>query len=239
MDQTKTNNPYKDNSKPLELTSKPSSPIQEEAMGITLGNINVSASIEEFSPELLASSGFDFSGDNIIPSTIISGSYSPQDPNSSIEFFIYDYNKRIIITDHEYKGWEVTNNPIPPDIPTTFTNDQGLEQKEISTGSLPTSLLQLNPVQDISKYGVDSGTTYALYNFLTNELGSNYQTTFYISEISSDRTEVRLKSNFIANADIRRGYKSLVSKLNSSKYFDEFYLNLYTNDYATGINCYL
>ena len=239
MDQTKTNNPYKDNSKPLELTSKPSSPIQEEAMGITLGNINVSASIEEFAPELLASSGFGFSGDNIIPSTIISGSYSPQDPNSSIEFFIYDYNKRIIITDHEYKGWEVTNNPIPPDIPTTFTNDQGLEQKEISTGSLPTSLLQLNPVQDISKYGVDSGTTYALYNFLTNELGSNYQTTFYISEISSDRTEVRLKSNFIANADIRKGYKSLVSKLNSSKYFDEFYLNLYTNDYATGINCYL
>jgi hypothetical protein len=228
------NSSYKNYSKPA------SNPIESvTANNLTIGTVNVSASITSIPPSQIISDGFEFSNSDIIPSELISGSYAPQDPSSSIELFIYDLNKNVITNNYNYTNWEITKNTEVPNIPTTFTNDQGLQQEEISTGSITTDLIQVNPAGDAYELGIDSGEVYVLYNFLTNELGSSNSNPFYIAEISSDRTEIRLKSNTIENVYIREGYAQLKSKLDSFRYFDEFYINFYNNVYSVGINCLL
>ena len=212
---------------------------KDKLSGITLGKIEVSASVTPIQPQEVASSGFPFAGGGIIPSLTVSGSFAPQDPSSSIELFIYDINKNIIAENYNYEGWEITENTIPPVVPTTFTDSEGIEQQENSTGSLPTSLVQVNPAGDAYDLGIDSGEIYTLYNFLTNELGSSNNNTFYIAEISGDRTEVRLKSNTMDNSKIIEGYGQLKNKLASTRYFDEFYINFFNNIYSVGINCLL
>ena len=229
----KKNNPYKNYSKAL------SSQVVEVSSNVEIGNINVSASTTSIPVSEITTEGFEFSNSQIIPAEIIKGTFAPQDPSSSIELFIYDINKNIIVENYNYKGWKVTENTTPPVVPTTFTNDQGLQQQEQSTGSLPTNLIQVNPAGDAYDLGVDSGEIFTLYNFLTNELGSSNNNSFYISEISGDRTEVRLKSNTIDSSKIIAGYGQLKNKLSSERYFDEFYINFYNNIYSVGINILL
>jgi hypothetical protein len=201
--------------------------------------VDISASVTPTDPSLVVSEGFEFSNANIIPSELISGSFAPQDPSSSIELFIYDLNNNIITNNYNYTSWKVTQNTEVPNVSTTYINDQGIEVQESSTSSLTTDLIEIDPASDSIELGVDNGEVYTLYNFITNELGSSNINPFYVDEISSDRTEIRLRSNTIDNNSIREGYTQLKSKLDSSEYFDEFYINFYNNIYSIGINILL
>ena len=55
------------------------------------------------------------------------------------------------------------------------------------------------PCRDLENLGYDEGTFFSTYNFYRKLLSSDIDTNYYISEISSDRTEVRLNSNVIPN----------------------------------------
>ena len=235
-------NPYRNYSKPF----KPAKPVTTSnpvlgAQGIVeLTEIRVSASVTQVPPsEIVQNGGFDFALSNIIPSENISGSYAPSDPSSSIELFIYDYNRNIVSRDYNYQDWKVTKNTEVPNVPTTYINDEGIEVIEDQPVELTTDIIEVNPAGDAYDKGIDNGDVFVVYNFLTNELASNADNPFYLDEISGDRTEIRLRSNTIKEADIRRAYLAFTSKLNSSEYFDEFYVNFYNNDYAVGINCIL
>ena len=102
-----------------------------------------------------------------------------------------------------------------------------------------TEILNLNPSQDLFNRGFDNGVLYTLYNFINHELDSTPDSTYYISEISSNRTEIRLKSNFIDNDRLEEIYKEFKEKLDSSEFFDEFYVAFEGNNYNIGINCFL
>ena len=102
-----------------------------------------------------------------------------------------------------------------------------------------TQILNLDPTQDLFKRGFDNGILYTLYNFVNHELDSNPQNTYFISEISSDRTEIRLSSNFIDNARLEIVYKEFKERLDSTDYFDEFYIAFAGNNYNIGVNCFL
>jgi hypothetical protein len=211
-------------------------------IGFTNQGFPVSASITIVAPEQIADSGFPFANNTIVPSELISGSFDPDSPQSSMEFFIYDYNNQIIFSNQNYTDWSVDENTNTENnqIPTTYTNDEGIEVLNFAaTASITTDFVEVDPVQDTTKRGIDRGTVYTLYNFLTNHIGSNANITFFIDEISSDRTEIRLKSNVIEDATIEFGYNRLKNQLDSNNYFDEFYINLFDNNYATGINCAL
>lgn len=235
-EEIKKENPYRNYSKPRR-EEKPSQPVSTPS--VVFGNVLVSASIEQISPSKVVPDGYEFSNSNIIPSEIISGSYAPSDPSSSIELFIYDYNKEVISANYNYGDWKITQNTEVPNVPTTYINDEGIEVIQDEPIELTTDIIEVNPAGDAYDMGIDSGQIYVLYNFLTNELASTNENPYYIAEISGDRTEVRLKSNTIQNADTRRAYLSLKQKLNSSEYFDEFYLNFYNNVYSVGINVIL
>ena len=210
-------------------------------IGVNSGGVGISASVTYADPASIASSGFPFASNSIIPSRIISGSYDPDSYQSYIEFFIYDYNKNIVITNHDYQDWQIDENvnTESTQINTTFTDDQGIQQLEAFTGSVKTDFIEVNPINDVTKYGINTGDVYTLYNFITTHLGSNAKITFFIDEISSNRTEIRLKSNEIEDNVIEFGYNRLKSQLDSQRYFDEFYINLFANDYATGVNILL
>ena len=83
------------------------------------------------------------------------------------------------------------------------------------------------------------GQIYNIYNFINYELNTSPSDSYYISEISSDRTELRLKSNFITNQDVETSVAELKLNLESSDSFDEFYLNFGENGYAICVNLQL
>ncbi len=102
-----------------------------------------------------------------------------------------------------------------------------------------TEILNLNPSQDLFKRGYDNGTLYTVYNFINHELKSSPTDTYFLSEISSDRTEVRLSNNFLSNEEIETSYKEFKERLESTDYFDEFYIAFEGNNYNIGVNCFL
>jgi hypothetical protein len=93
-----------------------------------------------------------------------------------IEFYIYDENQNQIY-------------PQNTTIPLTSYN--------VKNGDV-----LLNPQSDLENLGFDIGTYSIVYEFYRKRLSSNINETYFIKEISSDRTEIRLDSNIINNTSI-------------------------------------
>ena len=55
------------------------------------------------------------------------------------------------------------------------------------------------PIRDLENLGYDEGSFFQLIIFIEKISYHQIYVNYYISEISSDRTEVRLKSNAIPN----------------------------------------
>ena len=86
----------------------------------------------------------------------------------------------------------------------------------------------------------DSGTYYITYNFIDLLLNSSPTNTYYISEISNDRTELRLSSTNLSDEQIINGATDFISQYNlSSSYFPDFYLNFGQNDLIIANNILL
>ena len=99
--------------------------------------------------------------------------------------------------------------------------------------------LNIEPEQNIKSFGFTDGQYYTLYNFLTNKLGSSPDNTYYINEISSDRTEIRLDSLLINNETIITSTGDLINELNTSEYYLDFYLNFGLNKLVIANNVLL
>jgi hypothetical protein len=67
-----------------------------------------------------------------------------------------------------------------------------------------------------------------VFNFFTKKIGSNLEPLF-ISEISSDRTEIRLDSTSLSDIDLSDQASKFIAERNNSPYFVDFYINLGEN----------
>ena len=83
----------------------------------------------------------------------------------------------------------------------------------------------INPVQDLENLGYDQGIFFSTYNFYRKRLFSDINRNYYIDEISSDRTEVRLKSSVIDNEVIIASTEEFINYREEQDYFVDFYLN--------------
>ena len=83
----------------------------------------------------------------------------------------------------------------------------------------------LDPQSDLENLGFDIGKYSILYNFYRRRLGSNITENYYIKEISSDRTEIRLDSNVINNQLIISSSTEFIQYRENQPYFVDFYLN--------------
>ena len=130
--------------------------------------------------------------------------------SSCIEFYILDLNKNVLYSKYDYTNYQVTND------------GQSAQTGEVNK-------FQINPGDDVIGQGFANGEYVAYYNFLNKEIG-NYNSTLYISEISSDRQEIRLDSQFISSLDLIEDAEDFIDFRENSDYFVDFYLNFGNNN---------
>jgi hypothetical protein len=176
---------------------------------------NVSASLSPINPNTLFSEGYELADQSIIPNENITAAFVPFE--DKVEYWVYDFNKNLVGGEYNFTGYNLAQNP--------SSNDEN-----------DTTTVELSPINDLLDFGFDTGQLYTVYNFVRYQLSSTPDNRYYIAEISSDRTELRLKSNIISNEDIFSSFQQLKSELNSSEYFDEFYITFGDNEYNIGVN---
>ena len=108
--------------------------------------------------------------------------------------------------------------------------------QELLTYNVKNGDVLLSPDQDLSRLGFDEGIYYISYNFYRKRLASSISSNYFISSISSDRTEIRLDSNTILNEDIVSSTNELIQYRNQSNYFVDFYLNFGLNNLVIANN---
>jgi hypothetical protein len=140
--------------------------------------------------------------------------------SSYIESFIYDNSKNILSSNYNFTQYTVLADG----------QSAGLENS-IST-------IQLDPESILVNEGYSQGIYNTYFNFLNRQVGSNLQQ-LYISEISSDRTEIRLDSTSLTNEDIVEQANSLIQQREDSPYFLDFYLNFRENQLVIANNIQL
>jgi hypothetical protein len=176
---------------------------------------NVSASLSPINPNTLFSEGYELADQSIIPNENITAAFVPFE--DKVEYWVYDFNKNLVGGEYNFTGYNLAQNP--------SSNDEN-----------DTTTVELSPINDLLNFGFDTGQLYTVYNFVRYQLSSTPDNRYYIAEISSDRTELRLKSNIISNQDVFSSFQQLKSELNSSEYFDEFYITFGDNEYNIGVN---
>jgi hypothetical protein len=120
-----------------------------------------------------------------------------------IEYFIFDENEKLIF-------------------PQSGT-------RELLTYTVKNGEVLLSPDEDLARLGFDDGLYYITYNFYRKRLASSISSNYFITNISSDRTEIRLDSNTISDADIISSTNEFIQYRNQSDYFVDFYLNFGSN----------
>jgi hypothetical protein len=136
---------------------------------------------------------------------------------SYIEYFVYDLNKNLFLTEYNFREYTLNNLQNSPD-----------ELYEII----------IDPSQSLSNSGFDQGTYISYYNFLDKKIGSNLEQ-LYISEISNDRTEIRLDSIILDELSLIEQTNTFIQERQDSDYFLDFYLNFGDNNLLIANNIIL
>jgi len=136
--------------------------------------------------------------------------------NDYLELYIYDQNGQLI--DFDYDAFDyypyLTSNP---------KNDTY-------------STLVLDPEKDLKNRGFNRGNLNAQYNFYKRLFNSRFGTFYWIKEISTSRTELKLASQALSNTDIRTGFSQYEGYISNKNYYPVFYLNFGNNTLVTANN---
>jgi hypothetical protein len=131
--------------------------------------------------------------------------------NGYIEYFIYDNNKNLLSTDYSFSEYTILNDG----------------QSSGTNNSL--SQIEIDPEKALINNGFDQGEYITYFNIFNKRIGSELQQ-LYITEISSDRTEIRLDSTSLTEIDIVEQTNNFVRERENSAYFLDFYLNFGDNN---------
>ena len=152
------------------------------------------------------------------PITFELQSYSVQDSNIIADFIIDTSFSQS--TDYiEYFVFDESENLIYP-----LNGTQELFTYTVKDGDV-----LLSPDEDLARLGFDDGVYYISYNFYRKRLASSITSNYFISSISSDRTEIRLDSNTIPAGSIISSTNEFIQYRNQPNYFVDFYLNFGSN----------
>ena len=159
----------------------------------------------------------------IISNQVIVGQFGLS--NDYIEYFVYSFD---------------LNQLYPIDSPAvsftnyTVTNDPYLQNEGFY------STINIDPLQDANDLGYDVGQFYTVYNFFRTKLSSSIDNRFFISEISPDRTEIRLDTTQIPDVVFGPLVQEFSAQISSSfPYYTDFYLNFGNNDLVIANNILL
>lgn len=142
---------------------------------------------------------------NLISKEILSSQFDPQ--KNYIEYTISSINKSFQVTDQNFINYRVINDYSPSNSTVLYSID-------------------IDPKDNLMERGFNNGEYNVLYTFLNNELSSSSETRpFYIKDISSDRTEIKIASNIIDNNILEQLVDNFQNNIISASYFQDFYLN--------------
>ena len=97
--------------------------------------------------------------------------------------------------------------------------------------------MTIDPINDIQTKGYSQGDVKVVYNFLDDIYSDNkVPVTFFIEEISKDRTEIRLLTTQVEDQLLLDTTEELKKELESKSYLDDFRVNFGSNNLAIGIN---
>jgi hypothetical protein len=133
-----------------------------------------------------------------------------------IEFFVYDDNNNLLSVDYNY-----TNFKLP--------FDQPLQPNT----TLPT--IQIDPFQDIQNVGYNNGSFKTQYSFFKRKFSSS-NIDLFISEISEDRTEIRVNSINLSSSELVAEAQKIIDELTISQYQKYYIANFNIDIQQTIIN---
>ena len=137
---------------------------------------------------------------NLINAQQVEVSFNSDD--DYIEYYIYDLSGSIIASNiYGFPGYKLINNQV-----------------------------SIDPVGNLASFGYEQGSYNTLYNFLKRKLSSSPNSVFYIQDISSDRTELRLNTTQISNNDVVDLTTQFASQIaNATGSYLDFYLDFGNN----------
>jgi hypothetical protein len=160
------------------------------------------ANIITLNPEDFSIEVYSNADEGLIPSVIEENEFNID--TDYVEFVSYDLNDTQVYpggNDLTYTGYTLLDNEI-----------------------------YVDPEKDLQRGNIDTGKINVLYNFLRKRLSSSPQSTYYIKEISSDRTEIRLDSNVIPKTRIIASTNEFIDYRKTDNTFPDFYLNFGSNN---------
>lgn len=136
--------------------------------------------------------------------------------NDYLELYIYDENNNLLTVDYDAFDYYpyLTTNP---------KNDTY-------------SSLTLDPEADVKNRGFNRGNLNIQYNFYKKLFSSEFGRFYWIKEISTSRTEIKLSSQTISDLDIKNGFNQYQGYISSKNYYPVFYLNFGKNQLVVANN---
>ena len=188
-------------------------------------------------------SRYDADDINLIPITTLKEYFGGAD--NYIEYYVYDAGSNLLNTNYNYLDYKLPTttglkpNTVPdPNIAGNIqTNNVGIVST-LDTGSGAIyPIIEIDPVKDIQSFGYSSGEFKVRYNLFQNKISNPTEKALYVKEISQDRTEIRLASTTLTDADIETATNILISEINSTPtYYVDYLLNFGDNQQYVAVN---
>lgn len=134
-----------------------------------------------------------------------------------VEYHIYTKGNSLLFSNYNYVDYK---------IPGTL---QGAEQTY-------TEEIQFFPESVVQQLGFTYGTFIAQFNVLRKKIVDINDPVFFIKEISSDRTEIRVSTNVVSNLSIEEGVINFLYEIQNSAYYKDFLLNFGDNKFLNCVN---
>ena len=172
--------------------------------------------VTQINPLDLSTQAYNQQDINLVPSFEVNTTLTE---DSYIEYNIYDLNNDLLFTNYDYDSYNV------------LEDGQSAQNGDISQ-------IIIDPESDLINTGFDQGSYNTYYSFLVNKIG-NVDNNLYITEISSDRTEIRLSSNVIEDQNLIDQVNAFIEERDNSPFFLDFYINLGDNTHFIANNLQL
>lgn len=152
---------------------------------------------------------------NLIPSKEFQRNFG--EPNDYVEAHIYSRGGDLLVSDYRYEGYQ-----IPPEI--------NIEVTPV------VNHLTFDPASHLQSLDYSVGDYTLVYNLYRKRIFDLAEKIFYIKEVSSDRTELRVVTNLVSDLTIEETVVDFIQDINSSPYFKDFLLNFGDDKTVTAIN---
>ena len=137
--------------------------------------------------------------------------------NDYIELFIYDTSNNLLVSNYNYKSFKLPSN-------------SGLSTEN----TLP--VIEIDPIQDLQNLGYVSGEFSTQYHFQKRYISNADSVELFISEISADRTEIRLNSTSLTSENLQALSEKLIQDIEISTDTKYYLFNLPQNQQFLIIN---